>query len=273
MSSELVSWYYKTFSLTCFAENRLPWPQEYTHIVPFVAVVLYLLMLKFLPKIVGQPKKIDGIFAVWNLFLSIMSLAILLGVLIPYFEIIKEKGFIATLCDKTGEAWKPDPLLFWCLIFAYSKYFELLDTFFVILKNPSKPVDFLHWYHHTTVLLFTWYAFTYQLSISFIYGTVNALVHTFMYFYYFLSAIGMKPSNTVAFFLTSLQILQMFFGIYVNITWTYLWYNGEGCHCDNAPVMVASGLIMYGSYLILFIQFFIKRYLSKQPPRENTKTK
>lgn len=263
--NELVDWYQKTLSLTCFQQNTLPWPEELTHIFPFGTVILYFLMLQFLPKIIKDGKKIDAIFAAWNLFLSLMSLIILLGVGIPYLDTIQEDGWLNTLCDPTGKNWKPHPLLFWCLLFTYSKYFELLDTFFVIVKNPKKSVEFLHWYHHMTVLLFTWYAFTYQLSISFIYGTVNAFVHTFMYFYYFLCAIGLRPPNFVALFITTIQILQMFFGIYVNVTWTYLWFNGEGCYCKNPPVMIISGLIMYGSYLILFLQFFFKRYLTKRP--------
>lgn len=38
--------------------------------------------------------------------------------------------------------------------FALSKPIELLDTLFLILRK--RPVIFLHWYHHVTVLLYTW---------------------------------------------------------------------------------------------------------------------
>lgn len=40
-------------------------------------------------------------------------------------------------------------------MFVFSKVPELGDTVFIILRK--RPLIFLHWYHHVTVLLYTWH--------------------------------------------------------------------------------------------------------------------
>ena len=97
------------------------------------------------------------------------------------------------------------------MLFIFSKIPELLTMQHCIGK---KKLIFLHWHHHVTVLLYCWHS----------YGTRNAAglwfmnftVHAIMYFYYFLTGLGYRPKW--AFFVTIIQISQMFVGVMVCFT-------------------------------------------------------
>ena len=43
---------------------------------------------------------------------------------------------------------------FWATMFVLSKVPELGDTIFIVLRK--QPLIFLHWYHHATVLVYSW---------------------------------------------------------------------------------------------------------------------
>jgi len=255
------------FTDTLVLEHDIHTPEStrlmatHTYDLPFISVVLYVLMVFLLPRLLkgSKPKQLTFVMGLWNLGLSTLSLFIVFGVGIPYFTALFKKGLYETVCDPHKELYRgASVLLYWSYIFALSKYAELLDTLFLILKNPDRPVMFLHWYHHTTVLLFTWFAEYWRFSVGFVFIFVNAVVHTFMYWYYFQLGRGVKVSWGKA--LTIGQILQMFLGIAANGYWMYQWYNGNECGCDNPMVIMWACIVMYGSYLLLFIMFFVQRY-------------
>eukprot|EP01090_Pellita_catalonica_P023547 TRINITY_DN9774_c0_g1_i2.p1 TRINITY_DN9774_c0_g1~~TRINITY_DN9774_c0_g1_i2.p1 ORF type:complete len:196 (+),score=9.73 TRINITY_DN9774_c0_g1_i2:79-666(+) len=157
-------------------------------------------------------------------------------------------------------------LVFWAWVFALSKYLELFDTILLILKNPHRPIRFLHWYHHITVLLFTWYAGVLHFSAGMQFIIFNGIVHSFMYLYYFLTEIKIKIPGPLAMALTMLQISQMVYGIFVNATVAYRTYIlGDACTCEAMPAILLAALGMYGSYLFLFVKFFVQRYMHPKP--------
>lgn len=47
---------------------------------------------------------------------------------------------------------------FYAYAFVLSKVPELGDTIFIVLRK--QPLIFLHWYHHITVLLYSWYSYS-----------------------------------------------------------------------------------------------------------------
>ena len=240
---------------------------ERTHAIPVAAIILYGLMIYLWPKFFPAGHKgfrtlVKWPAAFWNLFLSLMSMCILFGVGKPYFEMFRDNGFTWTLCDSEHMIQdRPSSMLFWTYVFVLSKYFELFDTTLLLLKDPHRKLQFLHWYHHMTVLAFTWYAEYYRFAAGFHFILFNAFVHSLMYFYYFLTEVGWRPPRFIQMFLTTLQILQMVWGITVNGIWTYIYFRDGDCGCRNPKVILISCVLMYGSYLFLFCEFFFKRYI------------
>lgn len=150
----------------------LPFVQKNLHTLPFVAVILYALTIFLLPKILKKSSKkvgleVVGLMKWWNLFLSVTSGIMFFAVGIPYVRLVLEDGFEATMCDANSKLFQPIPMYFFGSLFVYFKYAELLDTVFILIKNPERKVQFLHWYHHITVLLFSWYGMVWKYSAGY----------------------------------------------------------------------------------------------------------
>jgi len=73
----------------------------------------------------------------------------------------------------------------------FSKIVDLLDTVFFVLRKKQSQVTFLHVYHHSIMVLFTWaYLKLFPGELGLLIGFLNSFVHVIMYFYYFLAALG-----------------------------------------------------------------------------------
>ena len=142
----------------------------------------------------------------------------------------------------------------------YNHKSELLDTFFIVIHK--KPLIFLHWYHHVSVLLYCWHSYVYKAPAGILFVVMNYFVHAIMYFYYFLMAAKWKPKWFHPVYITTLQITQMIVGVMATILSNNLFFikQSQNCFLDRSNTIAA--LIMYGSYLILFFQFFLGRYSS-----------
>eukprot|EP01089_Gocevia_fonbrunei_P021714 TRINITY_DN8531_c0_g1_i1.p1 TRINITY_DN8531_c0_g1~~TRINITY_DN8531_c0_g1_i1.p1 ORF type:complete len:293 (-),score=9.42 TRINITY_DN8531_c0_g1_i1:134-1012(-) len=244
-------------------------------LLPIGGVALYLLMVFQLPKFIktGYDKELKIPLAIWNLFLCVGSGLVFffwISSILP--EIIKRRfdmHFI--MCNPTGEIVIVGLNTFCGSIFAFSKFFELFDTLFLILRK--KPVHFLHWYHHTTVLLYTWYCVMILFPIGNIFGTVNAFVHTVMYLYYFLASIGKTP--WWGRYVMRLQLAQMVVGLTATIIWTYFYLSGQNCELIKTGFVIdvpsselgiiIFSVLLYGSYFGLFLKLYIKRFIMGPP--------
>jgi elongation of very long chain fatty acids protein 6 len=166
-----------------------------------------------------------------------------------------------TVCGDPTVTWGAGATGFWVMLFVFSKIPELLDTVFIVLRR--KPLIFLHWYHHVTVLLFCWSAYSTLAASGLYFVAMNYTVHAIMYGYYCLQALKMLPRSFPAILITVSQILQMFIGTGVCISCWY--YNLTGKSCQNDQSNLIAGALMYGSYLYLFADFAVRRYLFEKP--------
>eukprot|EP00761_Pharyngomonas_kirbyi_P012599 gb/GECH01012626.1/.p1 GENE.gb/GECH01012626.1/~~gb/GECH01012626.1/.p1 ORF type:complete len:274 (+),score=42.80 gb/GECH01012626.1/:1-822(+) len=254
-----------------FSYERSPLLFTYTWSLPSVAVILYLIMVFGGQKVMSQRKGMElrPVLALWNLFLTILSVCMFVGITIPAVNIVRHKSWLYLACDFEQTDSGAD--IFWIWVFALSKYAELIDTLFLVLRR--RPVSFLHWYHHASVLFYTWMAFYYRVSAGRVFALVNSLVHCFMYFYYFMAA-AFRYKASWGRFLTQGQIAQMFLGMLVTLLWFVLQHTDESrCGCHNPEIMIAATAVLYASYAYLFLQFYFSRHkktskVTKKPKAE-----
>ena len=221
------------------------------------AVAAYLVMIIIGQRVMRDRKPFDLKIplAAWNLLLAIFSIAGSIRVIPVMFYFLYKYGFTYLTCRTPLYTSGAGPVGVWMILFIWSKYAELLDTVFLVLRK--KPVNFLHWFHHATVLLYCWYAGAYETPTGVYFAAMNYAVHSVMYSYYFLAAINKTPKWGK--FVTVIQILQMFGGIGVTFSHWYLETRVANCNCHKRTLYAA--VLMYCAYLALFLDFFVKRYL------------
>jgi len=64
----------------------------------------------------------------------------------------------------------------------FGQIVELGDTAFIVLRK--QPLQFLHWYHHITVMMYCFYSYPLYIASSRWYVAMNFFVHSAMYTYY-----------------------------------------------------------------------------------------
>lgn len=226
--------------------------------IPVLAISLYLLMVFIGPTLMKKRPafKLKTFSILWNLGLSLFSIQGAIVTLPRLFHFIHQNGFQSSVCspaliccDRIG--------FFWSAIFIYSKLLELVDTALLILKK--KPVIFLHWFHHTTVLIMTWLCQVYVYPAAYYFCAMNYGVHAVMYTYYFATQLGLyKYVRPVAPFITILQLLQMIIGASVVVA-SFLFdvFTEIGCNQGvPSPTYESDGVVDSGNYYFFFRYLF-----------------
>lgn len=235
------------------------WMNTTFYTVPFIGAAAYLIVVYFgrqymKPRVAYDLKR--WLF-LWNVGLAFFSFCGSIALAPHLVHAITRHGVNYTTC-KSEIKYNPHIML-WGFFFCLSKLMELGDTVFIILRKAQ--LNFLHWYHHLSVLFFAYFTFSRPIvsAVEHYFCCINFLVHTVMYSYYALKAAGVRISSRIAFVITVLQIVQMFTCVYVTCLAYYNHRNGVDCELDVGVFYFS--LAMYASYAVLFINYFIKRYI------------
>lgn len=191
----------------------------------------------------------DTLFFLWNMFLSLSSGigAVLLFPFI-YNDFVNDENY--GICIKKHK--NITISVYVCVFFGLSKFFEFIDTIFVVIRKSQ--LEFIHWYHHIITCLYCWHASHIGASGGY-FALMNLSVHTIMYFYYALYAIGNKMLHPYRKVITVIQISQMVGGCYI----VYSWF--MNCQINSSKSEYANmvfAALMYFSYFILFIKVFFR---------------
>ena len=159
-------------------------------------------------------------------------------------------GLYDTLCDANDELWRD--IRFWVIHFYISKYVEFGDTWIVLLKGRT-PL-FLQTFHHAAAVVLTWGFIATSTTPVVIVLVLNAAIHTLMYSYYALAALGVR--STLKQHLTEAQIVQ--FLIYLGVTGGLHWR--DGCLSPAQSLVLLVFQVFLVLLTLLFAQFYVKAY-------------
>jgi len=241
------------------------WMQVHSHSIGYCAIGVYLLSIKPL-QIYMQRREAFNLklpLIVWNALLAVFSMVGAYRCWSALLTLLREEdGWMASICG--NEFYYTKPAAFWWAAFSASKIPELVDTYFIILRK--RRLIFLHWYHHATVLAYSWFTYIYWHGGPMWYESINFTVHAIMYTYYAVMATKLiRVPKPLAMAITSLQILQMIVGVCVQIA---LWKNYTVPGCKTSKNLLIGGTLMYASYLVLFVNFFLNTYSSSKTKRK-----
>lgn len=236
------------------------WFQIYWSISILIALIYIASIFACKPLIEKPFTNVDDYLKIWNFILMVFSIFGFYRSGNEFFQKLLTKGFIASFCD--GDYINNRSIYYWYFLFVISKIFEMGDTVFLLLRK--KPIRFIHWFHHAITMIYTFYIAAHLPAIGRWMCTMNFFVHSFMYSYYFVTSHRIFPPKFVSVFITTLQTLQMFIGIFViSNAYYYKYYHYD---CNNGGYTVEAGLIMYLIYVCLFTKLFfveLKRVKTK----------
>ncbi|ODM97369.1 Elongation of very long chain fatty acids protein 6 [Orchesella cincta] len=189
--------------------------------------------------------------ALWNFGMAIFSIFAFSRVFPEIFYLLtKPNGLHAAACKIEDHGMS---MAFWALTYTLSKALQLGDTLFIVLRK--KKLILLHWYHHASVMILSWYAYQTYIPLLRFVGTMNYFVHGFMYTYYGLRACEIKVPKRVSIFVTILELMQMIAGFSVTLfcLWQYN-YGDNGCLISARAITPSAAI--YSTLFVLFAKHF-----------------
>lgn len=147
-----------------------------------------------------------------------------------------------------------------CHIFLYSRILELIDTLWICLRKKNRQITFLHVFHHSFVLLMTWfYVKLAPGGATAMFPIVNGMVHTIMYAYYILSTFeSVKPYLWWKKYVTTIQLIQfIILGLHFAVA-------ALTPNCGYPRVLSLTGVAIAGMFFALFAAFYKETYTKRQ---------
>jgi elongation of very long chain fatty acids protein 4 len=228
-----------------------------------IIVVLYLAFVVIAPRVMASrpPMDLKRLIVVYNFAMVALSAYMCA----EFFLTTASMGY-SYFCQGVDWSYPTDPLSMRLVhvnwLFFMSKIIELADTVFFILRKKDNQVTFLHVYHHATMVVNWWMAAKYlPVGQSFFVGMINSWIHTLMYVYYALAALGPSMQKYLWWkkHMTTLQLVQFVAVI------SHTSYNKfVRTDCDY-PYLYNSIVFYYTwSMVVLFSHFFYTTYVSSK---------
>ncbi|KAJ2947129.1 hypothetical protein O0L34_g16481 [Tuta absoluta] len=220
-------------------------------------IALYLvLVLKLLPSFMKNrpPYKLRQILSVYNAF----QVAYSAYLVFIYTRYMFRFGVITTRCPRGQDL---EGVISEILPYFIAKHLDLLDTVFFVLRKKDNQVSFLHLYHHTAMVSWTWLHYMYHPTDHFVVvGLLNSFVHVLMYAYYWIAAKGPEYQKYVWWkkHLTKVQLVQFILVI------SHLHYQQKLTSCKIPNFFHYFCMTSIISFFVLFLNFYFRSYRNRK---------
>ncbi len=211
----------------------------------------YLLMAIFAPRLTKffKPFQLHRLLILHNSVCSALSLYCFLACAVALWQI----GNPFSISQTSG--------LLHHSLFVYwvSKFVELTDTVYMILRHKKRQISFLHVFHHSSVTLLADMAYNlYPWPPCGVAVGLNSGVHIVMYGYYALTAVYPLHAFSWKKRITQLQMAQFLFGV------------GYGAIGYAYHGFCVYSILYPGVMFLLFSNFYYRAFVTKKGSRKTT---
>ncbi|NWH99362.1 ELOV6 protein, partial [Tichodroma muraria] len=223
----------------------------------FVFSVIYFILIFGIQHFMKErrPFNLRAPLILWSFSLTLFSFTAACRIWKQMAFLLLTKGFKQSVCSQSFYVHPVSKL--WIYLFVLSKLVEMGDTLFIVLRK--KKLIFLHWYHHFLTMILSWYGYKVMTSGIGWNAALNLSIHTVVYCYYTVTALGIRVPRPIMILITTLQIVQMTGFVIINI-FVFFWKDDKLCQTTWPMLILSFGL--YTTLLVLFYNFFVKTYLS-----------
>jgi len=225
----------------------------------------YFIMVLVAPSVMKnrEPFEIRKILIVYNLAMVLLSSYIFYEFLAAGWWFDYSLG-----CQPVDYSLRPKAIrmtkVSW--VFYMSKFVELLDTVFFIMRKKFNQVSFLHVFHHGIMAPSWWIGVKFTPGgFGTFHGMLNSFIHIVMYTYYGMSAFGDRFQKYLWWkkYMTQMQIIQF---VTVIIHTAQLFF----IKC-NYPMLFVYIIMSYAFiFLVFFSNFFVHEYILKRNKAKET---
>ncbi|XP_040195632.1 elongation of very long chain fatty acids protein 7 isoform X2 [Rana temporaria] len=238
------------------------WPLMSSPILQTTIILAYIYFVSSLgPRLMENRKPFDlnRIMAVYNFVMVIFSLYMVYEFLMAGWA----TGY-SFRCDIVDYSRSPQAVrMAWtCWLYYFSKFIELLDTVFFVLRKKNSQITFLHVYHHSIMPWTWWFGVKFAAGgLGTFHALVNSVVHVIMYTYYGMSALGPAYQKYLWWkkYMTSIQLTQ-FVMVTLHICQFFFMKDCQYQFPVFLYVICSYGVI----FMVLFLNFWFHAYVKGQ---------
>ncbi|KFB53402.1 AGAP001097-PA-like protein [Anopheles sinensis] len=202
------------YSQNWFNKNRdvrsmhLPLADSPGAVLGIIAVYLYFVLI-YGPRLMNKRKAYNllSVIQAYNMLQIIANGAVFIKICYNVFIVCDRFSFRCQPIDfSTSNAGWDEVYISYAYFLL--KLLDLIDTVFFVLRKKQSHVSFLHVYHHSVMVATAYCGLVFVPGgHALMLGLWNTLVHTVMYFYYFLASLG-SANIWWKNYLTRLQLVQ-----------------------------------------------------------------